>query len=91
MTPFRIDDLFNTAGCRAIVTGVASAPIHVGDRVRVAPADGRVERRGVVVGLEWFRREVSEVPAGARVGVLVDGIRRRELVRGEVLELTRPG
>ena len=79
-----IEDVFSITGRGTVVTGrVESGVVRVGDRVEVV---GLGETRGTVAtGVEMFRKLLDEGLAGDNVGVLLRGVGRGEVERGQVL------
>ena len=79
-----IEDVFSITGRGTVVTGkVESGVVRVGDRVEVV---GIRETRGTVAtGVEMFRKLLDEGRAGDNVGVLLRGVGRGEVERGQVL------
>ena len=79
-----IEDVFSITGRGTVVTGrVESGVVRVGDRVEVV---GLGETRGTVAtGVEMFRKLLDEGRAGDNVGVLLRGVGRGEVERGQVL------
>lgn len=84
-----IEDIFTITGRGTVVTGrVDRGKIKVGDEVEIvglAPEP----RKTVATGLEMFRKSLDEAIAGDNVGVLLRGIERKEVERGQVL--AKPG
>lgn len=86
--PFRmaIDRVFAMAGFGTVATGTVTAGrIAEGDEVEIGPSAERCRVRG----LQFHGERVSEVHAGMRAAVNLQGIDRDEVDRGEVL--FRPG
>ena len=79
-----IEDVFSITGRGTVVTGkVESGVVRVGDRVELV---GIRETRGTVAtGVEMFRKLLDEGRAGDNVGVLLRGVGRGEVERGQVL------
>ncbi|MCA9713322.1 MAG: hypothetical protein H6713_21735 [Myxococcales bacterium] len=85
----RIEDAFNFTAHAGIAVGVLEgATLRVGDAASIPASATRPARRGVVVGIEMFRRRVDEAEPGDRVGVLIGGLRGREFDRGELVTFT---
>lgn len=82
-----IEDVFSIEGRGTVVTGkVEQGQIKVGDEVEII---GLGEKRKVVVtGLEMFRKSLTEAMAGDNAGVLLRGLKRDEVERGQVLAKT---
>ncbi len=84
-----VENVFSVRGCGTVVTGRI-------ERGRVRPADGveivglaRQTRKSVAVSVETFKHVLEEGLAGDNVGVLLRGVERNEIERGQVL--ARPG
>ena len=80
-----VEDVFTITGRGTVATGrVERGVLHVGDEVEVI---GLTEerRKTVVTGIEMFRKLLDEAQAGDNVGVLLRGIQRTEIERGQVL------
>ena len=79
-----IEDVFSITGRGTVVTGKVEAGIvEVGDAVEVVGI--RETRRTVATGVEMFRKLLDEGRAGDNVGVLLRGVRKSEVERGQVL------
>ncbi len=79
-----IEDVFSITGRGTVVTGkVESGVVRVGDSVEVVGI--RDTRRSVATGVEMFRKLLDEGLAGDNVGVLLRGVRKTEVERGQVL------
>lgn len=81
-----IEDTFTITGRGTVVTGtIASGTIHVGDKVKIRHvATGEVSAT-TVTGVEMFRRILDTASVGENVGLLLRGVKRDELERGDVL------
>ncbi len=79
-----IEDVFSITGRGTVVTGKVEAGIvRVGDPVEVVGI--RETRRTVATGVEMFRKLLDEGMAGDNVGVLLRGVGKTEVERGQVL------
>ena len=79
-----IEDVFSITGRGTVVTGkVESGVVCVGDPVEVVGI--RETRRTVATGVEMFRKLLDEGQAGDNVGVLLRGVGKGEVERGQVL------
>ena len=79
-----IEDVFSITGRGTVVTGKVEAGIvKVGDPVEVVGI--RETRRTVATGVEMFRKLLDEGQAGDNVGVLLRGVPKTEVERGQVL------
>jgi len=80
-----IEDVFTITGRGTVVTGrVERGVLHVGDTVEIVGLSHEIKKT-VVTGIEMFRKILDEAQAGDNVGVLLRGIERREVERGQVL------
>ncbi|MYI06946.1 MAG: elongation factor Tu [Gemmatimonadetes bacterium] len=79
-----IEDVFSITGRGTVVTGkVEAGVVRVGDPVEVVGI--RETRRTVATGVEMFRKLLDEGMAGDNVGVLLRGVGKTEVERGQVL------
>jgi elongation factor Tu len=79
-----IEDVFSIKGRGTVVTGrVDRGTIRVGEEVEIVGlAD---TRRTVCTGVEMFRKTLDEGLAGDNIGVLLRGIGREDIQRGQVV------
>jgi len=79
-----IEDVFSIVGRGTVVTGrVERGKVKVGDPLEIV---GLGETRTTVcTGVEMFRKTLDEGKAGDNIGVLLRGIERDEVERGQVL------
>ncbi len=83
-----VEDVFSITGRGTVATGrVERGVIKVGEEVEIVGL--RDTRKTVATGLEMFRKLLDEAQAGDNVGVLLRGIDRDEIERGQVL--AKPG
>jgi len=84
-----IEDIFSITGRGTVVTGrVERGVVKVGEEVEIVGLREDV-RKTVVTGVEMFRKVLDEGQAGDNIGVLLRGIDKDEVERGEVL--AKPG
>jgi len=84
-----IEDIFSITGRGTVVTGRAErGVVKVGDEVEIVGLREDV-RKTVVTGVEMFRKVLDEGQAGDNIGVLLRGVDKDEVERGEVL--AKPG
>jgi elongation factor Tu len=83
-----IEDVFTISGRGTVVTGrVERGTIKVGEEVEIV---GLTEtQKTVVTGVEMFRKLLDQGQAGDNVGLLLRGIKREEVQRGQVV--SKPG
>ena len=83
-----IEDVFGIKGRGTVVTGrVERGTLKIGDDVEIV-GFGNV-RKTVATGLEMFHKTLDTTEAGDAVGVLLRGVEREDVERGQVL--ARPG
>ena len=83
-----IEDVFSIAGRGTVVTGrVERGVVKVGEEVEIVGI--KDTSRTTCTGVEMFRKLLDEGQAGDNVGVLLRGVKRTEVERGQVL--SRPG
>ncbi len=79
-----VEDIFTISGRGTVVTGrVERGIVHVGDTVEIVGL--RPTHSTVATGVEMFRKLLDEGRAGDNVGVLIRGVERKEVERGQVL------
>lgn len=79
-----IEDVFTITGRGTVVTGrVERGQVRVGDAVEIIGI--RDTQNSVVTGVEMFRKLLDYAEAGDNIGVLLRGINRDQVQRGQVL------
>ncbi len=79
-----VEDVFSITGRGTVGTGrVERGRIKVGDEVEIVGLG--VKRRTVCTGVEMFRKLLDEGQAGDNIGVLLRGVDKDELQRGQVI------
>ena len=84
-----VEDVFSITGRGTVVTGrVERGVVKVGDEVEIV---GLMDepRKTVVTGVEMFRKLLDQGQAGDNIGVLLRGVDRDEVERGQVI--AKPG
>ncbi|GAA1578647.1 EF-Tu/IF-2/RF-3 family GTPase [Kribbella karoonensis] len=80
-----VEDVFSITGRGTVVTGqVRTGTVSVGDQVMLSRA-GQPLLQVEVTGVEMFRKIVQTAKAGDNVGLLLRGIKRDQVARGDVL------
>jgi len=83
-----IEDVFSISGRGTVVTGrIERGKVKVGEEVEIVGF--RDTQKTVVTGVEMFRKILDAGEAGDNVGVLLRGLKREEVERGQVL--AQPG
>lgn len=79
-----IEDVFSISGRGTVVTGrVEKGVIKVGDAVEIVGI--KPTMTSTCTGVEMFRKLLDQGEAGDNVGVLLRGVKREEVERGQVL------
>jgi elongation factor Tu len=83
-----VEDVFTISGRGTVVTGrVERGTVHVNDEVEMVGL--RPTQKTVCTGVEMFRKILDEGLAGDNVGVLLRGLKREDVERGQVV--AKPG
>jgi elongation factor Tu len=83
-----VEDVFSISGRGTVVTGrVERGRVKVSEEVEIVGF--RDTTKTVVTGVEMFRKILDEGQAGDNIGVLLRGVKREEVERGQVL--AKPG
>ena len=83
-----VEDVFTITGRGTVATGrVERGTIKVGDTVEIVGMNSKLQT--VVTGVEMFRKMLDQAVAGDNVGLLLRGIQRTDIERGQVL--CKPG
>jgi elongation factor Tu len=84
-----VEDVFSISGRGTVATGrVERGVLHVSDTVEIVGLT-QEKRQVVVTGIEMFRKLLDEAEPGDNIGVLLRGVARNEIERGQVL--AKPG
>jgi len=83
-----VEDVFSKTGRGTVVTGrVERGVLKVNEEIEIVGIKDTTKT--VVTGLEMFRKTLNETQAGDNVGVLLRGIKKEDIERGQVL--AKPG
>jgi elongation factor Tu len=83
-----VEDVFSIKGRGTVVTGrVERGKLNVNEEIEVVGL--KDTQKTVVTGLEMFRKTLDETQAGDNVGVLLRGMEKNQVERGQVL--AKPG
>jgi elongation factor Tu len=83
-----IEDVFSISGRGTVVTGrVDRGKVKVGEEIEIVGF--RPTTKKVVTGVEMFRKLLDEGVAGDNIGVLLRGVEKDDVERGQVL--AKPG
>ena len=83
-----VEDVFSISGRVTVATGrIALGTIKVGEEIEIVGFGDT--RKTTVTGVEMFRKEMDQGQAGDNCGVLLRGVKKEEVERGQVL--CKPG
>jgi elongation factor Tu len=83
-----IEDVFSIKGRGTVATGrIESGIVKINEEVEIVGI--RATRKSVVTGIEAFKKSLDQGQAGDNAGVLLRGIERDDIERGQVL--AKPG
>ena len=83
-----VEDVFTITGRGTVATGrVERGTVKVGDTVEIVGMNSKLT--SVVTGVEMFRKMLDSAVAGDNIGLLLRGIQRTDIERGQVL--CKPG
>jgi elongation factor Tu len=83
-----IEDVFSISGRGTVVTGrVERGKVKVGEEIEIVGY--KATEKKVVTGVEMFRKLLDEGIAGDNIGVLLRGVEKEDVERGQVL--AKPG
>ena len=83
-----VEDVFTITGRGTVATGrVERGTVKVGDTVEIVGMGSN--KQTVITGVEMFRKLLDQAEAGDNVGLLLRGVERNEIERGQVL--AKPG
>jgi len=83
-----VEDVFSISGRGTVATGrIESGVVKVGEEVELVGM--KATSKTVVTGVEMFRKLLDQGQAGDNVGLLLRGVKREDIERGQVL--AKPG
>ena len=83
-----VEDVVTISGRGTVCTGrVGRGTIRIGDKVEIVGLTGDDDkaREVVVTGTQAFRKDIPSADAGMNVGILLRGVKRNEVERGQIL------
>jgi elongation factor Tu len=84
-----VEDVFTITGRGTVATGrVERGVLHMSDEIEIVGVKEETQK-SVVTGIEMFRKLLDEAQAGDNIGVLLRGIQRTDIERGQVV--CKPG
>ena len=79
-----IEDIFTITGRGTVVTGrIERGVVHMGDAVEIVGI--RPTQASTVTGIEMFNKTLNEGMAGDNAGILLRGVEKKDVIRGQVL------
>ncbi|OGC47284.1 translation elongation factor Tu [candidate division WWE3 bacterium RIFCSPHIGHO2_01_FULL_42_13] len=82
-----VEDVFSISGRGTVATGrVERGKVSVGEEIEIVGIKDTVKT--VVTGVEMFKKSMKEAQAGDNVGILLRGVEREDIERGQVLAAT---
>ncbi|MGN0729379.1 elongation factor Tu [Treponema sp.] len=79
-----IEDIFTITGRGTVVTGrIERGVVHMGDAVEIVGI--RPTQSSTVTGIEMFNKTLNEGMAGDNAGILLRGVEKKDVIRGQVL------
>jgi len=83
-----VEDVFSIKGRGTVATGrIERGKVKVGEEIEIVGMNK--DKKSVVTGVEMFRKQLDEGQAGDNVGILLRGIEKDDIERGQVL--AKPG
>jgi elongation factor Tu len=83
-----VEDVFSIKGRGTVVTGrIGRGKIKVGEEIEIVGL--KQAKKTTVTGVEMFRKQLEEGQAGDNVGILLRGVEKKDVERGQVL--AKPG
>ena len=80
-----VEDVFSITGRGTVATGrIETGKIHTGDELQLIGL-GAEGRKTVCTGVEMFRKILDDGQAGDNVGLLLRGVDKHEIKRGQIL------
>jgi elongation factor Tu len=80
-----VEDVFSITGRGTVATGrVERGVIKVGDAVEIVGLNDK-PKKTVATGVEMFRKLLDQAEAGDNVGILLRGVDKKEIKRGQVI------
>ena len=84
-----VEDVFSIKGRGTVGTGrIERGKVHIGDEVAIIGLMKDI-RKSIVTGVEMFNKTLDEGQAGDNVGLLLRGVEKKDLERGQVI--AKPG
>lgn len=83
-----VEDIFSIEGRGTVVTGkIERGVVKVGEEIEIVGI--KPTQKSVVTGIEMFNKNLQEGMAGDNAGILLRGLKKEDITRGQVL--SKPG
>jgi elongation factor Tu len=83
-----VEDVFTITGRGTVATGrIERGKVNKGDKIEIVGL--KESRQSVATGIEMFRKDMDQAQAGDNVGMLLRGVEKEEVERGQVI--AKPG
>ncbi|KKR79619.1 MAG: Elongation factor Tu [Candidatus Nomurabacteria bacterium GW2011_GWA2_40_9] len=83
-----VEDIFSIEGRGTVVTGkIERGVVKVGEEIEIVGI--KATQKSVVTGIEMFNKNLQEGMAGDNAGILLRGLKKEDITRGQVL--SKPG
>jgi len=80
-----VEDVFSIKGRGTVGTGrIDRGKVHIGDEIEIIGL-AKETRKTIVTGVEMFNKTLNEGMAGDNIGVLLRGVEKKDLERGQVI------
>lgn len=84
-----IEDVFSIEGRGTVVTGkIEKGTVKIGEPIEIIGLEPKI-KEAIVTGLEMFHKLLEYAEAGENVGILLRGIKKTDIKRGQVI--SKPG
>ena len=81
-----ISDVFSIVGRGTVVTGELTQAVRLNDSIVIVCQDD-TQLKSKIIGIEAFRKKLDVAGAGENVGLLLEGIERGQIRRGDIIRL----
>ena len=81
-----ISDVFSIVGRGTVVTGELTQAVRLNDSIVIVCQDD-TQLKSKIIGIEAFRKKLDVAEAGENVGLLLEGIERGQIRRGDIIRL----
>lgn len=81
-----VDDVFSVGGRGTVVVGkVTKGAFSVGDKVKIDDRSGNAPIESKITAVEMFMKQVRSASAGENAGLLLGGIDRNQVKKGDLI------